>query len=368
MSRYDFEMADANDDAALRRRMAEDVLDGKIAVTFRREPRYFAGTALQGNSAQVMKCVSRPDGRIVGLFTRAQLQAYVNGDPATLGYLCDLRADASVRGGTLLARGYRQLRALHEAAPIDLYYTMILDGNETALSILTSGRASLPAYRPLGKVLTPALHLDRRRHYRFSKDLQIVTATSTTIQSVIDFVNEQYRHKQFAPVYTRDDLGGGRFAGLQIDDVYVAVRGGRIVGCVACWDQSRVRQIVVERYNPALRLARPLYNVAANVLSRKALPRSGEKIPFFYLAWIAIEDDDRETFRALLEHVYEDRRRGPWHFMFAGLHERSPIAPELESFRHIASAGHLFAVHWPDGRAAFEALDQRVPHIEIGAL
>jgi len=368
MNRHVFELATASDDAALRRRMAEDVLDGTIAVTFRREPEYFAGTALQGSEAQVVKCVSQPDGRIVGLFTRARAPAYINGELQTLGYLCDLRADPAVRGGTLLARGFRKLKELHDAAPLPLYYTMILDGNDIALDVLTGGRASLPHYRPLGRVLTPALHLGRPRRFRPSSALRIATANATTIDGVIEFVNRQYRKKQFAPAYQMEDLSGARLSGLRLDDIYVAYDGDRIAGCVACWDQSHIRQIFVERYDRALQLARPLYNLAANVWSRKSLPNPGEKIPFFYLAWIAVENDDKQVFRELLEHVYEARRHGPWHFFIAGLHENHPLAGELRNFRSIPSSGHLFAVHWSDGHPAFEELDARVPHIEAGAL
>ncbi|MBT8098391.1 MAG: hypothetical protein KJO82_01505, partial [Gammaproteobacteria bacterium] len=121
-------------------------------------------------------------------------------------------------------------------------------------------------------------------------------------------------------------------------------------------------------YNPALRLARPFYNLFASARSRKTLPDPGERIPFFYLAWTAIENDDRAVFRDLLEHVYAARRSGPWHFFIAGLHENHPLAAELDRFRSIPSSGHLFAVHWSDGQSAFEALDDRVPHIEAGAL
>ena len=368
MSRYEFQLAQPEDDADLRRRMAEDVLDGTIAVTFRREPDYFAGTALQGSAAEVMKCVQKPEERIVGLCTRTRVPAYINGEPQTVGYLCDLRADPSVRGGTLLARGFRKLRELHEAAPLPLYFTMILDGNDVAIDVLTSGRASLPQYRPLGRVLTPALHLDRPRRFRSTAGIRIATANATTIDGVIEFVNREFRKKQFAPAYGIDDLRGARLSGLRIEDIYVAFDGERIVGCIACWDQSHVRQVYVERYSRALKLARPFYNLFAGVSSRKALPDPGNRIPFFYLAWIAVENDDRAVFRELLEHIYAERRQGPWHFFIAGLHEDHPLAGELDRFRGILSSGHLFAVHWADGQAAFDALDGRVPHVEAGAL
>ena len=54
MSRYRFEPAVEADDAALRARMASDWLRGDLSVSFRREPSYFAGCALQGEQVQVL--------------------------------------------------------------------------------------------------------------------------------------------------------------------------------------------------------------------------------------------------------------------------------------------------------------------------
>lgn len=365
---YKLELAEDSDDAALRRRMAEDVMDGRIAVTFRREPSYFDGTAIQGAGAEVIKCVDSNTRRIVGLATRATLSAYINGKESALGYLCDLRVDQSIRGGVMLARGYKMMKGLHDAAPVDLYYTMILSGNDTALNILTSGRASLPSYKAFGEVLTPAIHLDRPRRYRFSNKLRIARGTVSELGEIVRFVNEQHRRKQFAPVIHVSDVGGRRLAGLGSDDIHVAYRGEKIVGCVACWDQSHVRQIFVENLNRSLRIVRPIYNFAARHTSRKPLPRPGKRVPFFYLAWIAIENDDPTVFRELLESVYEERRNGPWHFFIAGLHASNPLAATLRHFRSIESSGQLFIVHWENGADAFERLDGRVPHIEVGAL
>ena len=70
-SRYAFDLAGPADDAQLRARMAEDRMEGSIAISFRREPSYFAGCRVQGDATQVMKCVDTATGRIVGLGSRS---------------------------------------------------------------------------------------------------------------------------------------------------------------------------------------------------------------------------------------------------------------------------------------------------------
>jgi len=340
MSRFLISLATEDDDLALRQRMKEDVLDGSISTTFRREPCYFFGTRVQGERGQVIKCTDTNTNTIVALGARTELSAYINGQPTRLGYLCDLRGTASVRRGTLLARGFRYLKSLHKIHPIDLYYTMILSDNRTAVDALTT----------------------------FDPALQITTADSVSPESLVEFINRQNQRFQFAPVLRVEDLQSDRFRGLALESVFVALKDDTIVGCVACWDQQAFKQVHVDRYNGLLRYARPLYNQWAKWTSRKPLPNSGERLSFFYLALIAIEHDDVRIFRDLLETIYAQRRQKSWHFFMAGLHEQHPLVAELHRFRHIPLYGNLYIAHWEDGESAFERIDDRPPHVEIAAL
>ncbi len=366
MSRFEFTLAGPADDAALRRRMAEDRMDGHVSVSFRREPSYFAGCQLQGEATQVIKCTDRVTGELVGLGSRLTLQGFVNGNPERIGYLSDLRAAPAVRGGTLLARGYRFLRQLHEQDPIPFYYSIILEGNQAALGNLTGARAGLPHYRDLGRILSPAIHLDMARHRVRETGLRFVRGRQGQLPEIMAFLRREYARKQLAPVYHASDFGTPRLRDLQPEDITLALRGERIVGTLAAWDQHRFRQTHIERYSTPLALMRPGYNLLARVTPLKPLPATGERIPYFCLALAATERNDPAIFRALLAQVYESRRRGPWNYCIAGLHESDPLAEVLTEYRRIESAGRLFVIHYPEDEPAFRALDTRPPYVEIG--
>ena len=368
MSRYEFSIASAEDDDALKQRMARDIMPGLIPVSFRRSPDYFAGSALQGEHTQVIKCTDKSNNAIVGLGTRATLSTYVNGDKCTTGYLCDLRGDEKARGGTLLARGYRFLRQLHNQQPLPVYYSMVLDGNETAISLLTSGRGKLPAYTALGKFNTPAILLGAPRKFTPDTSITIEKAGQEDIATLTTFINNCNRRFQFAPVIAPGDFTSGRLAGLNIDDIYIAKSGSEVIATASCWDQQSIRQIHVEQYSTALRAVRPLYNVLSKFLSFKPLPEPGQSLSCFYLSLVAVRDDDPAVFRQLLEHIYSERRTGPWQMFFTGFHERHPFNEVTQSFRQIAAAGQLFSVHWPDDTTTQIIPDDRIPHLEAGAL
>lgn len=362
MSRFQFELAQPADDPQLRARMAKDWMDGDIAVSFRREPNYFAGCRLQGDLAQVIVCREVEGGKIVGLGSRCVSRMHVNGEAVRAGYLADLRGDPEYRKGTLLARGYRYLRALHEADPLPVYYTVIYDTNAVAVSNLVGGRAGLPPYVPLGRILTPALHLDVRKPALYVPGVETRRARADELDAIVAFLQAQLRSRQFAPVYEAQDfLPGGRCTGLRATDFFVALREGRIVGTLAAWDLAAVRQTHIERYSPALKALRPLYNLASALSPLKPLPPVGARVPHLYLSCIAIAQDDLSLFKALLRFAYNDLRTGPWHYAIAGLHERDPLAPALADYRSIAAAGLLFKVDFDQPFA----LSDQIPYIEM---
>ena len=368
MTRFQFSLADSSDDDALRQRMNLDVMDGSIAVSFRREPSYFLGTGVQGEQAQVIKCVDTESGRLAGLGTRLQLDAFINGQQQRIGYLSDLRGDPRYRGGTLLARGYRYLRQLHDADPIPFYYSLILEGNESALKNLPGARAGLPVYHDMGKILTPAIHLDLPRKTVREPRLRIQTASIDQLPEVFKFIQKQYAKKQFAPIYQIEDMASPRLSGLRTEDILIAIRGNKIVGTLAAWDQHNFRQTHIERYSRTLKILRPFYNLAATLSPLKPLPATGNPVPYFYLALVAIENDDANIFRALLSKLHNQRRSGEWHYFIAGLHEKNPLSKVLAEYRSIKAAGHLYLIYYPDNTLEIQNLDDRIPHIEIAAV
>src|SRR4051794_41979733 len=105
MSRYRFELAGPADDADLRRVLAETPTPGAIAVSFRREPSYFAAVAVDGRFRQVVAARDPDAGRLGGFGPRAVGPRYVNGRPEPGGHLSSLRLAAGPRHPREVARG-----------------------------------------------------------------------------------------------------------------------------------------------------------------------------------------------------------------------------------------------------------------------
>ena len=368
MSRFEFTLATLEDDWQLRQRMAEDWMEGTISVSFRREPNYFIATRVQGESFQTIKCTDKETGKIIGLGSRLLKTAFINGNLQTLGYLADLRGHPNYRQGTLLARGYRFLRKLHEANPIPLYYSLILQGNTTALNNLLGGRVNLPQYRDMGLILTPAIHLDFPKPEILISGVSFERGKRKQLPEILSFVNQCRSQQQFAPYYRVEDFDGPSLKDLQAEDFYLAIQDNKIIGTVAAWYQGNFRQTYIESYSSQLAIFRPFYNLLSKLTPLKPLPDPGTEIPYFYLAFVAIEDNNSDIFRGLLRTMYRERLATPCHYFIAGLHERDPLAKIFQEYRRIEAAGRLFAIHYSDGKTAFEGLDGRIPYLEIATV
>lgn len=364
---YLFRLANTDDDAALRNRIAADVLKGRMSVSFRREPDFFAGMALLGDQAQAIVCENSV-GQIVALGSRFIRQSYLNGQAARTGYLADLRVAPEVRRGTVLARGFGFFRRLHDADPVALYSTVILDGNTVALNALTKSRASLPFYQPLGRMLTPALHLDLPRRAPKIPGINVRRASVADLPRVTDFLKREHARRQFAPVWDTDNLTAPGIGRLRIENFWLAERGDILLASLAAWDQHATRQLHIESYSSGLRRIKPLYNLLAKLSPLKALPAEGKQVPYLYLSALAVTNDEPDLFAYLLATVCNAMRSGPWHYAICGIHERDPLAVVLADYRRIEAAGLLYVVHYPEHAEAFTALDNRIPYVDFGLI
>src|SRR5262249_49932334 len=165
----------------------------------------------------------------------------------------------------LVARGYALFRELHGDGRVPFYLTTIAAGNRTALTVLTSGRAGLPAYHPAGTYHTVAVALPRRKRPGAERGVHVPPGRAEALPAVLDFLATAGPRRQFFPRLLAEDFLSpeGAMRGLTLDGLLLAERGGRLVGTLAGWDQHDHRQSVVHGYHDWIRWLRPLDNVLA---------------------------------------------------------------------------------------------------------
>jgi hypothetical protein len=364
------DLATPADDPEIRRLLRDNPMDGEIRVSLEREPNAFLAAAVEGEPHHTVVARDPESGRIVGMGSRSVWNAFLNGEPRRLGYLSQLRVDRAFRGRRrIIAAGYEALRGLRgpDEAPFDV--TSIIADNETARRLLSGGVPGLPRYRELSGFVTLVLPV-RRRWRRVRSKLRIVPGLPGWMTEVADCLERNRRRHQAAPFFSAEDLlSTERSRGLRPEDFRLAVAGGRVIGCLSLWDQSGFKQAVVRGYGPDLARRRPWINRLSPLLGTPRLPDPGRPLPHAYLSHVAVDGDDPEVFRALVEAALEEAGTRRYVYVVIGLAAGHPWLPWLERrFRPRIYESVLYTVDWGEGAAAIEALDGRLPHVEAALL
>lgn len=366
MSRYRFELAGPADDADLRHVLANTPMPGRIALTFGREPSYFAAPGIDGFERQMVACRDTASGRIIGFGLRSLRKLYVNGTPTTIGYLSSIRLLAEHRNQGLVARGYRFFRELHADRQTPLYLTTIAETNEPAMRILASGRAGLPTYHPAELYHTAAIPI---RASKAASGLQIEAANESDVARVFDFLQTWGPRRQFFPCYGASDLqDGGALHGLKASDILLARREGEIVGVFAGWDQQQFRQTVVHSYQGLLRWMRPVYNGWARLSGGVGLPRAGEPLRYLTGSLPIIANDDPAVFDALLSTMLIRADASRFDYLAVGMAEGDPLLPVVRKLNATWYTTRIFHACFADGERMRRSLDGRPTYLELGAL
>lgn len=388
-SRFRFELADERDEAGLRELARRIPLPGKVEVTLRREPDFFAGASVEGPFHQVIVVRDRSrHERIVAMASRSVRDRFVDGRPLPVGYLGSLRLLPEVRGGRILVRGFRELRRLHEDVRAGFYLTTVTEENGAALDVLTHRRAGLPDYHFLGRYFTFVLPVSRNRRTGFqpvrnsgtgqvgnlSYDVAIRPLFQTELPQLVEFLQRTGRDRAFFPIYGTDDFDGpaATFRDLDTTQILTAWRGSKLVGTLALWDQSAFRQAVVERYSWPLNWLRSPYNFWNRWLGRPQFPLPGEPLPNITLALPLVADQNPETnqktFGELLREARQLAAGGGQSCLTLGLFERDPLVPLARRLAVHSYVTRVYVVSWEPDVVRPQQFENHNLYLELGCL
>lgn len=356
------------DDAQICAQIRRNTMPGRISLASDYEPSFFSAIEVEGYEPRVI--VAESGDQIVGTGLMTKRRVYLNGNPSVVGYISSLRTDLSIRSTTAIARGNRLMKQVNdEWTDVPFFLCAILRDNLNARQIITSGRVGLPPCKEIGTMCSVAIPLIKRRLPRLSDSIKIMRGGVVGAVRIVEFLNRIGKEKQFFPVYTVDDLisDNGILKGLALDDFYVAVNGDRILGVIACWNQLPFRRMVVSGYAGYVCCLKPLLTPLASALHLAPMPNPGESLRNVYASCIAIEDNNPQIFKQLLNAILSNEYNTGKSFLVTGLMENDLLLPALKKYLHIPTRTCIYAMSW-DGLEAVNQLDGRYPYLELGGL
>lgn len=359
-------IARPGDDAAIAELLSRTVMPGAISISCQYENSFFTSLEIEGGNPRVV--VGEQSGRVVGVGSITTRNVYLRGEPTEIGYLATLRLAPEARGSTLLARGYRILGEIHDQElrlPFSL--TSIMKDNRQAIRVLTSGKAGLPRYNYVAgykSAVIPVL-----RAYDLPRDIGIVRGDEAGPDALFHCIELYGGQKDFSPVYRREEwlAGTGMLKGLRPEDFLVAFRGAEPVGCVALWDHSPFRKLVVRGYSGAMKIAGMVDRSVGKITGAPLLPVPGRPFAPLYLSCVAVKDDDPVLFRAILAAALTRMRERKQRLLVAGFFEHERLGTVVDSFFHVPMYSNIYTVSW-NGSAEVLTETARERYIDVGSL
>ena len=352
MRDIEFKVATSADDPDVRQLLRDNPMPGEISLSLEREPDMFLASATEGERHHTIVARDGSKGRPVGMASRSVYRGFVNGTPCRIGYLSQLRVARAYRGRVgLLSGGYALMRSLRNRDELSFDLTTVIADNRTARRVLGAGLPGLPIYQEIEPFITLVVPVWRPRKATPPDVVQIERGSLDTIDAIVDCLERNRARAQFAPFWTSAELlSCERSRGLAPGDFFVARRGPRVVGCLALWDQSGFKQVVVRSYGPRMRRRRPWVELAARLAGTPRLPEPGQPMSHLYLSHVGIDDDAPDVFGALFSEAYNDARARGHGYVVVGFAERHPLLPVLRrQYRAWRYTSILYGVTWDSG-------------------
>ena len=371
MSLLRFDLATPADDEGLRRLLRENPMQGSISLSFEREPCYFNASPLEGPFQQTLVAHEVATGEVVGFSNRSVRPMFLNGSVQSVGYMSQLRIHPKLGQGLYLARalgqGFEYYHALHSDGRAPFYLMSIIEDNLPARRLLTSGLPHYPSVQEYQRLFTCAIYPVRRQpNLALPGTLRLARGTAIHAEGIVACLNRNSARRQFSPFWTVESLF---IAHLSPADFFLALDGDRVVGCLACWDQSLFKQTVLRGYTGPLKRWRKLLNLLAPVGGWPILPEPNTHLRYAYASHLAVDADDPRIFAGLLRALYNHSIEQGYSYFMLGLAEAHPLHNVVAHYRPIIYKSQLYLVAWEDGQAAVDAVDKSLlPAPEIALL
>lgn len=363
--RFEFTLAGEEEDEALRALLRHISMPGDITLSFQREPSFFLAEQAGSITGQVMVCKDRQKGQVVGMGSRSIRNVYIDSQPGRVGYLSMLRGLPEARGNIALARGYRYLQTLHADGAVPYYFTTILDDNTDAKVLLTSGRAGLPVYKPVARLITYLIPL-RSNRIRKGTGNPVSRIDQRQLPKAVTFLQEWNSQYQFAPVYTLEDILGqsNLLPCFSWENFYAYQENGNVSGTLGVWDQQSFKQTVVTSYSSKMQFIRPFYNLFAYATGNPGLPQAGAEIKLLYAAFLSGSEN---IFEALLNQVRIDWSGKGYDYLSVGICEGNGLSSVTSRYATQQISSTIYIVYWQGASALLPDTSMPV-HLEVATL
>jgi hypothetical protein len=339
---------------------ARHAMRGSLPMRFDRSPDYFALHRCHGPSHEVW-CAEDEQGALKGIASLVVRDGYLNDAVRPVAYLGDLRLMPDRRLSRQWMSVVRErLAALRSEAGVEhAYCCLIRDNRLAAQSLVQSRRASRLRFAHWRGYENVSVYARRglRDANRVPAGVRIVEAQPYHADALRAFLDAQSRQQPFGCVFSEQEFARRleTWPAFGIGSFLLAFDArNRLVGCVAPWDASAIKRIVLERLPTPLLAVRAVFNGLAPLLNRPRIPAPGKPLGDVYLTHLQVRERDPSIFAALIDAAW-GRLRQQHALMQLCLYDGDPLWAAMGRYRHASTPMDLYTLPTGDADVAVSA-------------
>ncbi|MDD2830363.1 MAG: hypothetical protein PHW18_12380 [Sulfuricurvum sp.] len=304
-----YRLATPKDDTTLKRLLHENPMKSWVNISTEREPSYFDGASLMGETYALIAHDAIVEENIIGMYSCSYLPVHIDGNPEMIGYFGGLRVVSEFRHKIhYIKHGFEALKKIVPLrGSVPFYFTSIASENTIARRLLEANMSGMPCYSPVGEMTTMIFSVNQGKNGGI-----LVQARSEDISDIVSYYNKRASSYQLSPYLSEEWLQNtAGHLGLDISDFWLLRdKNGVLRCCFSLWDQRAFKQSVVKGYKAPLKHLRILYNWYARMTRRVELPLSGKALDHLYIAFFACDADDTDlAVNVLKEAAYIARAK-----------------------------------------------------------
>ena len=332
--------ATRDDNAAILDFYSRHAMQAEVGLRFDRAPDFFG--LLDAHSPTHETLIVEYEGAIRAAGTVVLRPAYVGRRVVKAAYLGDLyipphRAVSAVWPGAF----QRFLQTLRSEAGVEFIYSCVIRDNRLAHASLVKprrpDRAAFTHWRGYSNVSI----LARKPWARRRTLVKVRRAAESDAEQLRNFLNEQSQQTAGGVVFDAPTWQHRltSWPGFGLESFHVAENDhGRILGCLAPYDFSEMKRIVLLNSTLSLQAVKWIYNLFCR-------PRIESVLPNVYLTHVAIRDRNADVFAALLDAAYQDlARTQKYATVSMCLYDRDSLWNALGPYWHVAVPMDLYTL------------------------
>lgn len=305
--------ARAEDSDELKTFFESFVISGRVDLRTRRHDNFFDLYRIQSDHYKVF-LLKDDRGKIQGTTAVSYRQGYVNGKAQKIGLIRDLRVANDKKALITWSESFLPiLEAEMEESRCSFYFSLIDENMAQSYNALIrpkSRKQKLPRYYLLRKFYLIALHGRLPLFFRPLATIHVRAATKEDAPDLVRYLNRKSKQRLLGPVFEEEsfltDLG--RWPGLELKNFLIAYdSSGKIIGCVAPWNPSELKTLIVEKHHGFTNGARKLLTWGSHLHLTRRLAKEGEPLLTTHLTHLFADNPD--VFHALLWHAWQTTPR-----------------------------------------------------------